>query len=112
MKKGTFRFIIVLVALLFLNIEAAQAGIVQRIRFYIHSEFPDHQFTYLMIIAVFISLVAYIIIAPVPIGKEKWSKLDYYRIQPRRHTYKARRISVNRIADLLKSTESANSAHS
>lgn len=112
MNKSTFRIIIVLVCLLFVNIEAAQAGLVHRIKLFINNEFPPNQFVFLIICASFFIFVAYVVLAPVNIGKEKRAWLDYYRIQPKKRSYQHRRIAVNRISDVLRMSETKNSAHS
>jgi hypothetical protein len=112
MNKSTLRFIVVLMAMLFLNIEAAQAGLISRFRLYIHREFPDQQFPWLLTGLVVAGFLLYILFAPVPIGKEKRVWLNYEPFQRKKHSYHKKRSSVSRIANVLNPASASNSIHS
>ena len=112
MKNGTLRIIIILVSLLFLNIEAAQAGLVQKIRVFIRHEFPDHQFMYIALGLVVLSFLSYVLFAPVLIGKEKWAWLNYSSDNIPRHDYQSKRASIKKISNILSNTEFGKQAHS
>jgi hypothetical protein len=102
MKKGTLKTIIILVAMLFINIEAAQAGLVHKFRIYIRHEFSDYQLLYIISGIMLISFLSYIIFTPVLIGKEKWSWLSYYSYNPNRHAYQSKRNVIKKISGILK----------
>jgi len=108
MKKGTLRIIIILVGLLFVNIEAAQAGLVHKVKIYIRHEFSDDQFIYLVILSLFLGFLSYIIFTPVLIGKRKWAWLSYYSYSPSRHDYQSKRDMVKKISGILKNSEFSN----
>src|SRR5688572_4885566 len=112
MKNKTLRVIIILVGLLFLNIEAAQAGLVHKLKIYINHEFPNYQFIYITITLLVLALLAYVIFAPVLIGKEKWAWLNYYSYQPNRHDYQSKRVSIQKISGILSNSEFGKQAHS
>lgn len=112
MTKGTLRFIIILMAMLFLNIEAAQAGLISRFRVFILREFPDQQFPWLLTLVVLAGFILYILFAPVPIGKEKRVWLNYEPFQSKKHSYDKKRASVSHISNVLQSSRSSNTIHS
>lgn len=114
MKNRTLRIIMILVGLLFLNIEAAHAGLVQKIRSYILQEFPDHFLLgAVLIVVLLLTGFLYIIFAPVLIGNEKWDWLNYYSYQPGRHDYQNKRASIRKISGILNSSkELSKQAHS
>ena len=112
MKKGTLKTIIILVALLFINIEAAQAGLIHKFKIYIRHEFSDYQLVYFVAGFLFFSFLSYIIFTPVLIGKEKWAWLSYYSYNPNRHDYQSKREMVQKISGILKNSEFGNQAHS
>lgn len=64
MKKRTLKTIIILVSLLFLNIEAAQAGLVHKFRAYIVQEFPGNLFIYILGATFTVAALSYIIYVP------------------------------------------------
>jgi hypothetical protein len=111
MKKGTFKIIIILVSLLFINIEAAQAGLINKFKIYIRHEFSDYQLFYLVFGFTIFGLLSYIIFTPVLIGKEKWAWLSYYSYNPNRHAYQSKRVMVKKISGILKNPEFGNSSH-
>jgi hypothetical protein len=108
MKKGTLRIIIILVSLLFVNIEAAQAGLVHKVKIYIRHEFSDYQLVYFISAMAIIGFLSYIIFTPVHIGKRKWAWLTYYSYSPTRHDYQSKRDVVKKIAVILKKGEFSN----
>lgn len=63
--------------LLFLNIEAAQAGLINRFKQYIHLGFTNWQLLLAALIVVFMWSFAYIIFTPVIIGNQKSIWLNY-----------------------------------
>jgi len=112
MKKGTLKTIIILVCLLFINIEAAQAGLVSKFKIYIRHEFPDYQLVYFVSVILFLSFLSYIVFTPVNIGKEKWAWLKYYTYNPNRHDYQSKREMVQKISGILKNSDFSDRAHS
>jgi len=112
MKKGTLKFIIILVSLLFVNIEAAQAGLIHKVKIYIRHEFSDYQLMYFICSMLFLGLLSYIIFTPVLIGKQKWAWLSYYSYTPNRHDYQSKRDMIKKISTILKNGEPGNQAHS
>jgi hypothetical protein len=112
MKKSTFRFIIILVGLLFINIEAAHAGLVHKIKIYINHEFSDFPIVYFMIGLLILSFLSYVIFSPILIGKERWAWFSYYSYNPNRHDYQSKRDMVKKISGILKNEEFGNQAHS
>jgi hypothetical protein len=111
MKNRTLRVIIILVSMLFINIEAAQAGLVHKFRIYIHQEFPDNQFLFITFSLLFIACLSYVLFAPVLINKQKWGWLNYYSYQPGRQDYQSKRMSVKKISDILQNSEYTKQAH-
>lgn len=112
MKKGTFKIIIILVSLLFVNIEAAQAGLIHKMKIYIRQEFSDYQLLYFFCALLFFGFFSYIIFTPVLIGKQKWAWLSYYSYIPGRHDYQSKRDVVKKISTILKTGEPVNDTHS
>jgi hypothetical protein len=112
MKNRTFRAIVILVGSLFLNIEAAQAGLVHKMRVFIRQEFPDTQLWYVAAALLVIGFLCYVIFAPVFIGKEKWAWLNYYSYQPPRHGYKSKRVTIKKISGMLNNAEISTEAGS
>ncbi len=101
MKNQTLRIIIVLVASLFLNIEAANAGLTHKINLYIRHGLSDPQW-YLMVFGIFaFAFLAYVVAAPVAIGKQKSPWLNYYSYQPGKNSYQSKRNMVKKIATIL-----------
>jgi len=111
MSKSTLRFTILLVFSLFLNIEAAQAGLINRIRIYVLREFPDYQFPWLFSGLALTVLLLYILLAPVKIGKEKRIWLNYDPFPARRHRYDQKKASVSRISEVLHQPPPSNTVH-
>lgn len=101
MKKGTIKTILILVSLLFLNIEAAHAGLIGKIKIYIHHEFTDLQLAYSLFSLGAIGFILYVIFAPVEIGKQKRAWLSYYSYSPSRHKYQSKRDSIRKIEEIL-----------
>ena len=112
MKNRTLRVIIILVGLLFLNIEAANAGLVTKLKIYIRHEFSDFELFYMVGGLFTVGFLAYVIFTPVMIGKEKWAWLNYYSYHPNRHAYQSKRVMVKKISGILKNSDFSDRAHS
>lgn len=112
MSKSTLRFSIILVITLFLNIEAAQAGLLTRIKIYVLREFPDQQFPWLISGVVLGSIFLYGLLAPVKIGKEKRVWLNYDPFPARKHRFDQKKASVSRISEVLQAAPPSNTVHS
>jgi hypothetical protein len=104
MRNRTLRTIIILLALLFLNIEAAHAGLIHKFKSFIHQEFSDTQLIYLSLGLCMTALLLYIVFWPVPIGKEKWSWFHYYSYNPKQH-FRRRKEVVRKISGILNSSQ-------
>ncbi len=98
--------------MLFINIEAAHAGLVQKIKLFIRHEFPDYQLLYVAGTLMVLGFLSYVIFAPVFIGKEKWAWLNYYGDNAAPHDYQSKRASIKKISGILSNTEFNKQAHS
>lgn len=112
MEKRTIKTIVILVSLLFLNIEAANAGLIHKFKLYIRHEFSDDQVFYLSAGLLFFGFLCYVIFTPVLIGKEKWAWLSYYSYNPNRHDYQSKRDVIKKISGILKNSDMSDRAHS
>lgn len=112
MKNKTFRTIIILVGLLFINIEAANAGLIHRFKAYIRHELSDYQIFYSLLFILALSFIGYVIFTPVLIGKEKWGFLSYYSYNPTAKSYHNKRLLVRKISDILKNERPSDHIHS
>lgn len=99
MYKKTYKFILVLVALLFANIEAAHAGLVHKLKLYIHHEFSDWQFLLILIGFISFGLLTYIIATPVSIGKQKLIWLTSFSYS--RDSFESKRKFVAKTGNIL-----------
>ena len=97
MGKRTFKWIVTLVSLLFLNIEAAQAGLVSRIRLFIEAEFGRSELWYITLSLLAVSAVLYVLFSPVP-GVSTRSVSPFLTVQD---SYSKRKRSVKNIVDAL-----------
>ena len=111
MKKGTIKTIIFLVGSLFLNIEAAHAGLVGKLKLYINHEFSDSQLTYTLLCLAALSFISYVIFTPVVIGKQKWAWLTYYTYSPSRPNYQGKKDSVRKIEEILTNRKNIQPSH-
>jgi hypothetical protein len=100
MNNRTLKVIVILVPMLFLNIEAAHAGLVHKVKLYILHEFTDFQLIYIFAGVFLLAFFLYIIAMPVNIGKEKrvWFIDQDTSFSP---DYGARRQTVKRISGIL-----------
>lgn len=96
MKKRTLKTIITLVSLLFLNIEAAQAGLIHKFKTYLGREFSGYQLFYIVGATFAVAALAYIIYAPA--FKEDKTKTFRERLKDDFHSQKAR---VKKISGFL-----------
>ena len=106
MSNRTFKVIVFLVILLFINIEAAQAGLVHRLKLFIQNEFSDFQLFYISGGTLVVAVLLCIIAMPVHIGKEKriwFTDIDVSGA----HDYRSRRMAVKRISNILTSPSTA-----
>ena len=102
MNKRLVKLILVLVSMLFLNIEAAQAGLVTRLRLYISSEVPPHQLMFTLICLSVVFIFAYIIFTPLHINNERWPWYNYFSFQPESTSFRKKKMVVKRIRAVLK----------
>lgn len=112
MKSRTLKTIIILVSLLFINIEAAQAGLLHKFKAYIRTELTDFQLVYILLGLLALSFIGYVIFTPVLIGKEKWAFLSYYSYNPAMNRYQNKRLTVRKIASILKNEHPGDHIHS
>jgi hypothetical protein len=101
MSKRLLKVILILVSLLFLNIEAAQAGLVNKLRLYIRAEFPPHQLALILFVVFTLAAFCYIIFTPLSINNERWSWYNYFSFQPEKGGFKNKRALVKRINNIL-----------
>ena len=102
MKNRIVRIIIILVASLFLNIEAANAGLTHKLNLYIRHGLSDPQWFLMVFGLCAFAFLAYVVAAPVAIGKHKSPWLGYYSINPGKHSYQNKREMVRKISSILK----------
>ena len=104
MKNRTFKVIVILVGLLFLNIEAAHAGLIQKFKVYIGHEFPGFQLIYIVAATLSLGLLTYIILTPAFKEKGKFAGNRYIS----QETYQNKRDRVKKIAEILRESQSSN----
>jgi len=102
MNGKTFKVIVILVGLLFINIEAAQAGLIHRFKSFILHEFSDFQLFYMVSAIAAVGFLLYVLLTPVLIGNEKSVWLDYYPSDRQRSRYQNKKEMVKRISVILK----------
>lgn len=101
MKNRTIKIIITLVGMLFLNIEAAHAGLLGKFKVYIHHEFSDLQLFYTLLFTSLFAFIVYVIFTPVVIDKRKWAMLSYYSYKPSRHNFQSKKDTIRKIEEIL-----------
>jgi len=104
MKNRTFKVIVILVGLLFLNIEAAHAGLIQKFKVYIGHEFPGFQLAYIVGATLSIGLLTYIILTPAFKEKGKFAGNGYISNE----SFQNKRDRVKKISEILKESQAAN----
>lgn len=104
MKNKTVKVIVILVGLLFINIEAAHAGLIQKFKIYIGHGFPGYSLIYIVCATLSVALLSYIILAPAFKEKGKFAGNSYYSQQ----TYQNKKNRVKKISEILKSPQSPN----
>jgi hypothetical protein len=102
MEKKTFKVIIILVGLLFINIEAAHAGLINKFKMFIKAEFPDYQLIYSIIAFSILAFLSYVVFSPIQIGVQKWSWINYYTYNPSRNSYNSKKQIITKISGILK----------
>jgi hypothetical protein len=112
MKNRTIRIIAILVCLLFINIEAAQAGLILKLKLFIRHEFADYRLEYISLILLLTSALAYIIFSPVAIGSEKWAWYNYFTYNPGRNNYSNKKDVVKKISVILNQKRDGSPLHS
>lgn len=105
MKNTTLRVIIILVSLLFLNIEAAHAGLIHKLRIYISHELSPVQMYYICAVTLIIGFLAYVVFSPILIGNQKWAWHNYFTFNPGRNSYQSKRHMVKKISVILSHKE-------
>lgn len=96
MKRGTIKIIFILIGLLFLNIEAAQAGFVHKFKVYIGREFSGWELFYTLGAVLMISSLIYIIYKPA--FKDEKAKAGRGRLL---QGFKKRKTHVKKISSIL-----------
>jgi len=99
MKRGTIKIIFILISLLFLNIEAAQAGLVHKFKVYVVKEFSAWELFYTFGAIFTISALTYIIHKPA--FKEEKTKIGKEKpVQG----FQERKTQVKKISNILSNT--------
>jgi hypothetical protein len=106
MKNRTVRIIIVLVSLLFMNIEAAHAGLIHKFRLYITHEFPDWQLIFFSAGVFTAAFLTYVLAVPVSIGRGRRIWFTDVDIDPVRN-FGEKKKTVRRISGILSGTPTA-----
>lgn len=113
MKNKTLRVIIILVGLLVLNIEAAQAGITHKFKVLIANELSDFQLMYVSGGLLFVAFFSYVIFTPAFKEQGRRSSLAAtYMESYTRERYRVRRDRIRKISEILHNTVPENKAHS
>jgi len=89
---------------LFINIEAAHAGLVQKFKLYIGHEFPGLQFIYIVGAVLTIAFLLYVIFVPAFKESAKIAGNGYYT----HNTYQDKRNNIKKISDILRDPQSGN----
>lgn len=105
MKNRTVRVIIILIGLLVLNIEAAQAGITHKFKVLIASELSNFQMIYISGGLLTLGFLTYVIFTPAFKEKGKTAAIPAYFFNSSHQNYEIRRQRIKKIADILKNTE-------
>lgn len=103
MNKKTFKVILILVSLLFANIEAAHAGLIHKFKLYIHHEFANWQV--LLIVSGFFmfGFLTYIIATPISIGKQRLIWLTSFSFQ--KDSFESKRKFITKTGNILSNTK-------
>jgi len=104
MSKRLIRFIAILVSLLFINIEAAQAGLVHRLRLYIKAEMSSEELFFSSLAFLLGTFVLYVIFTPLRINNQRLGWYTYFTFTTR-ETVRERRTLIKRINGLLRDQE-------
>ena len=95
------KLILVLVGMLFLNIEAAHAGLVGKVKLYIRAEFAPEQLTAIVAALLGLAVLGYVLFTPVRINNERRRWLNYFSHSNHRKSMRHRRQFVARINHVL-----------
>jgi hypothetical protein len=101
MNNRTFKVIVILVGLLFLNIEAAQAGLIHKFKAIIMHELSDYQLIYISMGFAACGFLLYVMLTPVSIGNQKSVWLDYFPNNPNKSQFQNKKDLVKRISVIL-----------
>jgi hypothetical protein len=107
MKNRTFKVIVILVGSLFLNIEAAHAGLIQKFKMYIGHEFPGFQLILVLGALMTLGFLTYVIFTPAFKENGRYVHGSYYS----QEAYGARRLRVKKISEILRESSSVNQSH-
>lgn len=111
MKNKTLRVIIILVGLLVLNIEAAQAGITHKFKVLITNELSDFQLLYVSGGLLFIAFFSYVIFTPAFKEQGRSSLAATYLETYTRERYRVRRARIRKISEILHDITPEKKAH-
>jgi hypothetical protein len=103
MSRKTFKVIVILVGLLFLNIEAAQAGLIHKFKSIILNELTDFQLFYISAGVFSCGFLLYVTLTPVSIGNQKSVWLDYFPNNPHESRFQSKKNLVKKISTILNS---------
>lgn len=103
MTKKSIKIIVLLVTMLFANIEAAHAGLVHKLKLYIHHEFATWQFVLILCALMLLSFISYIVLTPVSIGKQKLILLTSFSFT--KDSFDAKRKFVTKTGNILSNTK-------
>jgi hypothetical protein len=101
MNRRVLKVILVLVSMLFLNIEAAHAGLVTKLRLYIQAEFPPQHLLFLTFGLFSLGLFAYVVFTPLRINNERLTWLNYFASGTDKNSMRHKRLFVKRTSDIL-----------
>ena len=100
MNSSTLKTIIALNLTLFITIEAAQAGILHRVKVFLLQQFDPALLIILSLVIILVSGVLYVLFTPVLIGNQKTVWLNVSGAYKTRRL-RARKAQVKRISAIL-----------
>lgn len=101
MSRRLIKTILVLVSMLFLNIEAAQAGLLGKLRLYIAAEMPPWQLALITCATLALLFFLFVIFTPLQINDQRWSWYSYFTFQPEKSGFGNKKQTVSKISRIL-----------
>src|SRR5690606_29877242 len=101
MSRRLIKTILVLVSMLFLNIEATQAGLLGKLRLYIAAEMPPWQLAFITCGTLGLLFFLFVIFTPLQINDQRWSWYNYFTYHPEKSGFANKKQAVGKISRIL-----------